>query len=184
MSNPPGKRRASNSEAAISTATRRLSVFSGEWVRLPTMSAIADMEDNHHQGTFEDTAESTSIPAEHRAIDDDNRRKRIEAMRATLSDAVQHQIGPTIPASIDSTTTASLQDTNTFLALYKACFPSANDTEDPLVLRNMSGLKREMMIQVLEDFGDRLLCPQDVDPTHMEYLRTAILQLGLNADHG
>ncbi|KAF9363904.1 hypothetical protein BGX34_003063 [Mortierella sp. NVP85] len=146
--------------------SNRMYAYSREWMTLPTLTMPTD------DGEVDISNERDPEVGGKGDIDDTARSKHLEGMRSTIATFAQRcmhrQPAPDVPAG--NTVAVTPEDANLFLALYDACFHPENER------LSVSQLKREMMIQILEDFGDQLLDNQAEDPLHKEYLRRTIVQ--------
>ncbi|KAG0237685.1 hypothetical protein BGX31_003514 [Mortierella sp. GBA43] len=140
------------------TSARQMNVYSGEWMTLPTLTA--PMSDGGAAISNEDVVQE--VHAIDIGIDDIARNKRLETMRSTIATTRR----PERATPADAAAAIATEDAKLFLGLYEACFPTTDDrTTEHDGQHPMSQLKREMMIQILEDLGDQLLDTQAVDPT-------------------
>ncbi|KAF9375667.1 hypothetical protein CPC16_000572 [Podila verticillata] len=127
----------------------RPSILSGEWMTLPTLSVpVEDEIDEDDEDNYSNTDEDT--------IGDKKRAERIETMERDIH--ALHDRG--------DTSISSQQDCALFLALFEKFLSSDNNVP----------LQQEMMVEVLEDFGELVLGPRK-DPKHLEHLRRTITQM-------
>ncbi|KAF9945838.1 hypothetical protein BGZ70_003537 [Mortierella alpina] len=141
-----------DSATTASLAPRRASILSGEWISLPTLSVPEDNE----------TLQSTEVQQQHHqrrqsgstnAIDDNERRKNIDRMKAALT----RDTAMTLARSASEADSIRDRDIVLFYEVYSVCFEDAQ----PLI----SLLKEEMLIQMLEDLGEHLLGKHTLDST-------------------
>lgn len=132
---PPDK----DNVSTASLAPRRASILSGEWISLPTLSVPEDTR------IFENAEEQQQRQSSStKGIDNNERRKTIDRMRSALTRGT----ATTLVRSASEADSTRDRDIALFHEVYSVCFEDAQ----PLI----SLLKEEMLVQMLEDFGEHL----------------------------